>query len=801
MLGLERSSLSFNIDSDFVESDKIPLKLEFFEGVFWEYTEASSDYSRDENWGCWGNSETEQDDVPSMRFCSVMNISETNSLMAGAEIIINGGSGTLDIVIYDNSEGEIGSCNSVFNPSVDEDFCIIEFSDGLAEGIYYVCLEDVSATSYKISRERGNSNNSCGWSQSGDFSVPSSFSKDFPIFIKLPSYSSATGLGQYFQDEVVNPGESFWDDVLEDLNDFVVNKYSRNCSDGCVFPVAVSGVSQKFKVSSVNLGYTVGTSDDHSLETATKVYGVDDTPATVSFKGILDLVKLEFGVGGPGKRIVNLKLDGDSFGLTKFDDDIEVVNAPIISYVIPTNLPAGILTTFTVGLNFSSTNLTYVWVFGDGDVETTSVNYIQHSYKEIKAYTMTVNVTGNGFTSSKDFTIVAGSPKEAVNGTLDEKEGYLNSSKSDIAGFPVWLRPDLEKMANITYYESELSRLRTAAGNAFSDADYLKVVIDLQELDIPKSVFVSESLTSPLITDLGDVDVGPVVAIGGGNPADSSKYANSVLRWQEDYVDVLIKSEKISVSRARSGRNVLLTVFDISIGSDYDQESYFVMKKDYGDLYFNKGDGRKSEDSTVVILDKLSTKDLQFYFKGEDEFPMFASPKISQLTISVGLDVCNRNGKCEEGEDTDNCPDDCKPYGRAILYIILVIVGAVILYTILQVWYKTRYEGHLFKDRRHLFNLLMFIDNARAQGMDDDAIRAKLKDKNWSGEQLTYALKKSRGERTGMFEIMPVEPLLAWNRRRKAEKRVQAQTASPKGMVGVGFRLGGVGEGVGGLKR
>ena len=66
----------------------------------------------------------------------------------------------------------------------------------------------------------------------------------------------------------------------------------------------------------------------------------------------------------------------------------------------------------------------------------------------------------------------------------------------------------------------------------------------------------------------------------------------------------------------------------------------------------------------------------------------------------------------------------------------------------------------------------MFIDNVHAQGIGDEEIKKRLKGQGWSGEKIAYALKKSRGETTGMYEIIPVEPVLAWWRQRQAEKRV-----------------------------
>ena len=160
------------------------------------------------------------------------------------------------------------------------------------------------------------------------------------------------------------------------------------------------------------------------------------------------------------------------------------------------------------------------------------------------------------------------------------------------------------------------------------------------------------------------------------------------------------------------------------------------------------------------------------------------------MVIDASIDeTCNYNRVCEEGlgENFENCRSDCKPTGRMIFYIVLVFVFALIIYTVLQIWYKRRYEGYLFKDGRQLYNLLMFVTNARARGMMDDRIAAELRAKGWSSERVNYIIKKSRGRMTGLPEIIPIEKVFAFFRNRAAAKRV-ATGGERVGVVGKGFR-------------
>jgi hypothetical protein len=153
---------------------------------------------------------------------------------------------------------------------------------------------------------------------------------------------------------------------------------------------------------------------------------------------------------------------------------------------------------------------------------------------------------------------------------------------------------------------------------------------------------------------------------------------------------------------------------------------------------------------------------------------MFISPKLNTLALEADISPCNFNNVCEKdlGENSGNCRNDCKPVGKFIFYIILVFIFGVILYTAMQMWYKARYESYLFKDRKQLFNLVMFITNARARGMDDEKIKEMPKKQKWTNEKIIYALKKSRGERTGLYEIVPVERLFAYFRELKVKSNI-----------------------------
>jgi len=128
-----------------------------------------------------------------------------------------------------------------------------------------------------------------------------------------------------------------------------------------------------------------------------------------------------------------------------------------------------------------------------------------------------------------------------------------------------------------------LNSYDTKIANAFTDDDFLDIAIGLHELDVPKVVFVSEKGSSGLITDLADVSIAPILEIAGGSGTDAD-YANSILQWQKNNIDATIETERVAISRDISGIDVVMSVYDISVKSDYGGESYFVIGEKFENL-------------------------------------------------------------------------------------------------------------------------------------------------------------------------------------------------------------------------
>ena len=761
------NSLSFKIDSDFGVSARRPLTINFFEGEEWKFDEFSGELLN-KDWGCYNPvSGSEGPSIGDILYCEMISVPDTGSMKIGAVI---GGSDTmdLDMTVYPAS-GTGGEWSCSYDPNSAEG-CMVsaDIDDIFSAGDYQICVSADDFTGYKIYDE--SVGDTCGFAY---VSGPSNSSKDYGIYARGVKYASASLLSS------VDFGN---DDVLAAANDLIANRYEGDCTDGCILPMAFSGVSQNARIHDVLLTFT----KNLELDSTNKVYDLDVVPVTVDFFGVLDLRALGFSVSKAMEYIV-------SFGGSElFSAAMEILPAPIILSVFPLDPPAGVPIEFYVGVNYTNNkSLTYKWDFGDDTIANTEVPSVMHIYADLKNYTLIIEVSAGGnLTSKKSFSVGVISPEVAVNASLGFKRSALNGVVAELASFPAWYGGPLGKLINVDFYVGELDRIERARDNAFVDSDFIKVAEELYALDVPAAIGVEHFDGPYLIANIGDIDIEPVEIIGGAiSGATNAAYAGSILNWQNLNVDASFVSEKFSVLAYSDEQSDIFRTYSFDVKLNYDRESYFVINKPFSELYFKESVGaRKAGNATVIILPAGSETSFEFYYESAEPTTFFVSPKLSSIVIEADIDTsCNYNLVCEEeyGENSDTCRSDCKPVAGMIVYLILSLVFVLILYSVLQIWYKRRYENFLFKDRRQLYNLLMYVTNARARGMTDDRIAAELRSQGWSSERVNYIIKKSIGKRTGLYEIIPFGKIAAYFRNRKAVKAQAAKFATrPQQQIG-----------------
>ncbi len=753
-------NVSFEVSSDFGTGTEQPLTIEFFEGEEWVFSSFSEELLP-KNWGCFDpESKRLGARIGDSFYCEMISLGSSSVFRIGADV--GEGEGELDMVVYPES-GFGGSWECSFDPNV-EDGCFVNSDEGsvFSEGKYQVCVGSDSLTPYTIYEDIVGEN--CGFPFDDG---PADSRKDYAVFAQSVKYADAGGIG-----------EIDFSDKIEVANDIIYNRYGGNCSAGCVLPLKISGIPQNFSIYNIDLVYV----NDSEWRSDNVVYDLEVTPARVDFNGTLDLGLLGISVLREGEYFA--RLSGEDI----FNKDIKLLPAPIVLSVSPLDPAAAVPVVFRANIDFDSNkSLSYEWDFGDG---TASIQTIEprasHLYTNISNYTLSLRVSAGGnLTSEKSFNVEVISPELAVISGLESRKEALAEVRKGIADLSIWYEKDLLKILEVDYFDNELTRLEKMHNKSLVPEDFRDVALELYDLNIPVVVGSNDFESPFLMTEFEDIDIGPIATISGSSDeGGSDAYTNAIFMWQDENVDVVMKLKNVFVTYLDGEDRNVLSSYYFDVTSRWDRESYFVIGKPFGELYFNGNSGaRKTDNSAVIILEAGEKKSFEFYYNDHSRGKFFVSPSLGSLVVEEDIDEdCNFNLVCDEemGETSENCRSDCKPIAKAVFILIIALVLLLIIYTILQIWYKKHYENYLFGKGPELFNLLMYISNARARDVDDKKIIADLKSRGWSSEKVNYGIRKSIGKNIGMIEIIPIERVSAWLRDRKARQAAKKARAANK---------------------
>ena len=756
------NSVNFTVTSDFGQQVGRPLEAVFFEELEWGYESFSEEY-RDKDWGCYEPTGAVYSNslVGVTAHCERIFSHETNSFFVGARVD-EGDTKDLLMSVYGSDGSSYGDCE--FDPNSEDedgDGCIIPIDSGTyPSGYYDVCVTstDNFNTGYKIFND--STGDSCGYFANGFANVENS-TVDYSIFLSGAKFANATFLGDL--------GLNFLD--LADAADRIINdRYGRDCTLGCVLPIKFDGFIQNLEIKDVKIEYSsTGNFENNN------VYDLDELPALIDSTGTVNLGLTLFNVTSTGEYSIFIGED------EIIKRNVKILPAPIVRAVTPLNPPAGVPVSFFADVTNAPKNasLTYNWDFGDGVKVTTNTPNVTHVYPEVLLYILGIEVkNSDGLGSFKTFNIHTLNPRAAINFTLLEKRNTFDKFVKDLRLDSSWYNEALESSINVQDYSDALDALVKLESAAFTNDDYLSVAKELYDLDIPVVLGKQIESGSSFLTDLGDVHPEVVASFAGGISGDDLEgYPEEVLRWQDANIESSINSNSYLVNFWSGDSNGVFRTYEVTLNSFSDTPSYLVINKPFSEVFFrNEISAEKEGTSTVIVIDPLEQeKKFEFYVKDSEPVSFFVSPRLSEIILPEEIDpTCNYNNICEEEtEDYNTCRADCKPVGRAIFYTILSVFFVLILYSILQFWYKVHYENFLFGgNRKELFNLLSFVTNARSRGVSEVHIRGGLKKQGWSLERVNYVLKKSRGERTGMLEILPFEKIASYFRNRQAAKKV-----------------------------
>ncbi|MCK4997604.1 PKD domain-containing protein, partial [Candidatus Pacearchaeota archaeon] len=758
MINIE--GINFAIESDFAERINQPLSVDFFGEDKWAFEKFSNTFL-EKDWGCYNTTErvgARGFQIGKNPYCELIYIPETDKIRIGAKI----GSPispeepedkNLTMYLYSKDSGEkLEDCN--YFPKTNEfQGCIIDEGDMYLAGDYYVCVgsQDLTLTRYEIYFE--NVGNNCGFPYG---SSPVSSTNDYAIFAQAVRYANYTFLEEEFDFDS--------DDITEKANRYLIEKYGgtessgANCSNECILPFTFSGTTQRARIKDIEIVYQIS----GGYTTSNEIYELEVTPATISFDGLLDLRLLDFNISKTMNYILKI---GDEIIFSK---RFNVTSAPKILSIFPMEPVAGIPMKVSANVEFpSNKSLTYNWDMGDGTTQTTYEPYITHTYEKIQHYTIKLNVSAGGnLKDSEEFYIKTITPEAAIISGLLSRRNSVDVIKTAIDKTPFWYRQELSSIANIVGLTTTLDTLEKNYQGATSNNDYIRIAAELYEISVPVGVDITSFDKPYLMNDLDDINIEPILAITNDfTDGTSEDYAKAILSWQNTNIEASSTSDSYNILLLDGSSIGSLSAYTFHIKSNSNENSYFAIDAPLSSLYFGEDVGAlESEDFTLIPIKAAGEGYFEFYYKSAEPLSYFVSPSLTAIVIESDIDTtCNYNSVCEEnlGETYLTCRSDCKPVGKAILYGILAIFAVFILYTILQIWYNHRYEKYLFADGRELYNLLMFIANAKTRGMDDSKISSNLKRQGWSNERVAFVIKKANGKRTGLVEIIPISKISA----------------------------------------
>lgn len=747
------NSINFKIESDAISSCSNQLEIDFFDDETYliknNKTSSFGSCVNRKSYGCFDDTkETTLGEVRETPYCQKVIFSESPGFLLGAWVQRVSGLKNITMSLYnlDGEEIEDVSCQlpSIEIGQEEEIFCEVDYLVSKAQE-YYVCLS--SNTGEGVYKIRGNSipENICGF-----YGYPlRSETAAYQIFAEGKKFAS---FGEFNVVNSISSGE----DLNELTESYISRKYGNlDCSSGCIVPLKITSYqNQQVILSNLKIEYDK-TSFPGSEEN--NFYELEETPPKISSK--FQKLNLEEGNFSTPNTIGNSSFQLFLESKMLFAKQIFIEDVPLVQSLIPTTTASTFPTTFKVDTGTSSVNYSYKWNFGDNNSEKTSqTNQITYTYDSIGEYTLTITLTDSfQRSSSKSFKIIVESPKKILNSSLKEMQNNLKRIELQLENFSSFSQNSLRSFLNLNSINNQLVELQKKYIQANSETEYQSLIQKLLNLKIPKSIIKSESAQKvPFFQEKNNLNLNFLQEIGGGE-YDSSKeeeYLDAAINWYQNNIETKINFEKFKINY-ENDLEENLNVFDIQIKikNSLEEDPYFILSK-LTNLNF-KQDYSQIERGNYLYFE-LSQTDNKIGFSTTEQvdfinIPLVVVPKIKELPIII--------------------PEEPIEPKWLILGLILlfVLVGGFVTYIVLQVWYKKKYENHLFKNRNHLYNLITYIENSKKKGLEEEEISKRLKKAGWNSEQIRYVTRKYIGKTTGMFEI-PFQKAFRIFKKKREEK-------------------------------
>lgn len=761
------TSLDLNINAIFPEYSEVPLGITIGDTFNWELNEPANNYDdpRQINTGCFDSDASYIGKfVDSEGYCEQVNLESSKKYFLGASIF---GSGVFDMVMFLKKDGsDISSCSFSGDFASYEDIngCEVSFGEPLEAGDYYVCVKSATAlTNYNLKSEVSGTN--CGYYKNSAVLIA-----DYSLVVVTPKYSALDGM--------VDLGSDFSFSASEAINNYISSRYPSGCGSGCLIPISFYGLGDEISISDISLSYSSST----GAGVSSLIYEVEENTPLISLSGEFNIEGLNWATNSYGKQIVNAYLVGQEEE-ELFSENIFVKFLPVVKQVYPTNPPAGIDIPFYADIlsNFSKIE----WDFGDGSSKVTRFgNTASHIYTNIsQSYNISLTVYSGNESIIKSFIVNTISPENYINQTFGSKRTAFNKVSSDVNNLPLLYRNFVKEKLKLDSIWEAITQIEILRASAISSEDFLNIANKINLLIMPASISLYESRSGSMGVSSSSIDPSIVSKIVPGNYSSFEEYKLPIASWQLKNFNSTLTRKKFRVTMDNGEKTDLITVYELNLKSKSLDTAYLVIQEPQANIHFSSGVNSVNIESkaTSIEFSAGQEKTISFFVEGSKDLIIFISPALGVLPLQSEISVCRVNGVCqkENGENSENCRADCMPVFSTTLVILGVLIIMLIVYTILQFWYVIRYEKYLFKERAQIFNLLAFINNSKLNAKSSGEIISTLESQGWSHEQIEYAIKKSDGKNTGMFEILPVQKLVAYLEMKKAEKNKNERVAPP----------------------
>jgi PKD repeat protein len=747
--------LSFNITSDYSEdSNESQIKIDFFDDgeINMGNTKMGNEISENINYGCFdGEEDLSSIQLVNDTFCQRIELEEAPGIMAGA-FLEKTSSGDVNITmeLYDSTSGILLNDCLINETEIETNgnfvSCEINYSIPKKED-YYICLNsNNNLGEYKIKGYfSSNSEKTCGFNRL----PPGEEKVAYSIGVQKIYYGPVGTIE--ISNEIVGSDYS----MGELIKEYIENEYgSTDCSQNlCYVPFKISSFeNQEIIIDSIYLEYEAlaGLITEYTFfQFEKKAAEISSTPQKLYLNNIFKLPSTE------GKMGYTLTFDDKEI----FDQDIIIQEISINLH--PLTAAANFPITFEINFNpqFNFTN--YRWDFGDNTpLETSKGNKKSHIYSSNGTYDLNVIATTiGGEEFSKSFEIEVGSPETMIQNKINETESKIEKIKNDLLKLGTFEKEEFTKRINIDEIETNLSYIKDDFSRASTNEDYKLIIDKLFTIRLPQTIIQMPTNKISFYSQKDNVNLNVLELIEEEQINNSEETINSILFWEQQNINSKISMNNILV-KWDSELESFFRTFELTINPIYSQSEnfYFIIKK-IDDLYFKDNISLEEAPGYKYLPINKSTT-LEFSTTGAFDFttiPMFISPQLEKIKV----------------EEIEEIEEQNRGAILVAILILLLIIG-IAAYIFLQQWYKNKYEKYLFKERNQLYNVATYIHNAKDNDVPDSEIKETLEKAGWNNEQITYALRKYAGKRTGMYEL-PIKKLLKKKEEAEKEKKKQEQ--------------------------